>query len=268
MNRNWIIFILVVATLIGSIWGSVANRKKIDLEHRLNETVANMKKLAEVTAREQEQVLGKTAGLQESIVKKDQQIGKARKELVALRRETQALEARLSGCNASVQDLTGKKDECLRNLKAAREEISDLADSRHKLETGVEDVAAKPVPEPPPPLVSSEAAGPGSESLLEQLQAAESTVRQQQQQLDAANAQIIGLEKMVAEKTDAVAAAGQELDRLRINMNVLLAKIADQQNKLQEMQDENRALNMELAASNEELAELRGESTEQPVQEK
>jgi len=269
MNKNGIIFILVVATLIGSIWGSVANRKKIDLERKLNETVANMKKLAAATAREQEQVLGKTAGLQESIVIKDQQIVKARKELVALRKETQALEARLSECNASVQNLTGEKDECLRNLRAVREEISGLSESRRKLETGTDESAAvQPAKVPLTiPAEGGEAAAPGGESLRERLQAAELTVAQQQQQLEAANAQVFGLEKIVVEKTDAVEATRGEMDRLRINMDVLLAKIAEQRDRIRELQEENRALNLELAARNEELAELR-EELQQTVEER
>lgn len=268
MNKNGIIVILVVATLIGSIWGSVANRKKIDLERKLNETVANMKKLAEVTAQEQEQVLGKTAELQESIVIKDRQMDKARKELVALRKETQALEARLSEYNATVQNLTGERDECLRELMAARKELSSLSDSPGRLGAAAA-VEAEVVPPAGEPEMQqgevSESGVPGAESLWDRLQAAELTVAEQQQRLEAANARIIGLEKIVVEKTDALEAAGKEIDRLRINMDVLLAKIADQQENLRETQDKSRALSLELAARNDELAELRKELMKRPV---
>jgi chromosome segregation ATPase len=268
MNKNTIIFILVVATLIGSIWGSVANRKKIDLERKLNETVAGMKKLAESTAQEQEQVLGKTVGLQESIEIKDRQIDKARKELIALRKETQALEARLSEYNATVQSLTGERDECLRDLRVAREELAGLGDSLRELEaaaaeTEVVQAAREPVKQEEGNI---ETGGPEIELLRDRLRTAESTASRQKEQLDAANAQITGLEKIVVEKTDALEAAGREMDRLRINMDVLLAKIADQQEKLRETQEKSRALSLELSARNDELAELRRE-LERPVPE-
>ncbi|HHO48022.1 MAG TPA: hypothetical protein ENN06_06175 [Desulfobacteraceae bacterium] len=264
MNKNGIIFILVVLTLIGSVWGSVANRKKIDLERELNETIANMKKQSAAAVTEQEQVLGKTAGLQESIVIKDRQIDKARKELVALRKETQALEARLSECDAGVARLTGEKDECFRNLAASREEVLGLSDSLRRFETASAEAVE---PARTRELRQGQGGDPDWESLRKRLETVELTAAEQQQRLETANAQIIGLEKIVGDKTEALEAAGRELDRLRINMDVLLAKIADQQEKLRNMQEESRTLNLELASRNEELEELRRKLTQQPEQE-
>jgi len=34
MNKNRVIFALVVLTILGSIWGSVANKKKASLERQ------------------------------------------------------------------------------------------------------------------------------------------------------------------------------------------------------------------------------------------
>lgn len=264
MNKNTVILILIVATLIGSIWGSVSNSKKTDMERKLNETVASMKQLAEATAREQEQVLGKTAALQDSILIKDQQIGKARKELVALRKETQALEARISGCNASVQEVTAEKEQCLHDLAAARKQLTES--SRSDRESGGEpdQSASAGPPGKAMPQEQGEPADSGVESILQQPQAGAGMTAARQERLDAANARIIGLEKIIVEKSDAVEAAGREIDRLRINNDVLLAKIAEQQERLRDLEAKNGTLNLELAARNEELAELRAESMRRP----
>ena len=57
------------------------------------------------------------------------------------------------------------------------------------------------------------------------------------------------------------------MDRLEINMDVLLSKIADQRDQLQELQEEKRELVKELAAKNEIIADLQEEVIRQPVQE-
>ena len=42
MNKNVIIFILVVFTLIGSIWGSIASRQKVSMEVQLEKMAAEI----------------------------------------------------------------------------------------------------------------------------------------------------------------------------------------------------------------------------------
>ena len=71
-------------------------------------------------------------------------------------------------------------------------------------------------------------------------------------ELNKAKAQIYGLEKIVEEKNAAVEELSRELDRVKINMDVLLSKIADQQDALQEVQEENGELVKELANKSEE----------------
>lgn len=265
MNKNVVIFVLVVLTLVGSIWGSVANRKKINMEQKLNETVASMKKMAEQTSKEREQVLGKTAGLQENLVERDEQLAKARKELVSLRKETQGLEAKLSGCNASIAELKRDKETGRQELKAAQAEIASLKGKLDTMEKAQENPAVGI--DTPPRAGDGEAALADSQSIQEQLQSAELTVDKLQQRLDAASAQIVGLEKIVDEKNDAMEETGREMDRLKINMDVLLSKIADQQDELQEIREENRELAKELTAKNEEIADLQEEVMQHPVQE-
>jgi chromosome segregation ATPase len=73
-----------------------------------------------------------------------------------------------------------------------------------------------------------------------------------EKELNKAQAQIFGLEKIVEEKNAAVEELSRELDRVKINMDVLLSKIADQQDALQEVQEENSELVKKLAGKSEE----------------
>ncbi len=93
------------------------------------------------------------------------------------------------------------------------------------------------------------------------------TIANLQQRLNSSNAQLIGLEKLLEEKNAAMEETSQEMDRLEINMDVLLAKIGDQRDQLQELQEEKRELVKELAAKNEIIADLQEEVIRQPVQE-
>ena len=86
------------------------------------------------------------------------------------------------------------------------------------------------------------------------------------QELDKAKAQIYGLEKIVEEKNAAVEELSRELDRVKINMDVLLSKIADQQDALQEVQEENGELVKELASKSEECAQEQEEATQENAQ--
>ena len=79
MNKNLVIFILVVLIFVGGIWGSVADRKKMALKKQLSETVEQMEKLTKQNTMQREQVLGKTAGLQGTLAEKEEQVAKARK---------------------------------------------------------------------------------------------------------------------------------------------------------------------------------------------
>lgn len=214
MNKNNIIFLLFVAALIGSTWGAVVNRQKIGLEQQLSDVRAELRKLSEKTGRDQVQVPGRTAGSRDSLAEKEEQLAKARQELVALRKETQFLAGKLSGCNGTVQELTGVKETLEQQLRKGREPT----------------MAADPAP----------IGGQNMASL--------------QQRLDEAGAQLLGLEKIIDENKAALREAEQEEEKLRINMDVLLAKISDQQRELRSLQEENRELIKQLATRKEQAA--------------
>jgi chromosome segregation ATPase len=269
MNKNRAIFILVVLIFIGGIWGSLADRKKIALEKQLNETVGQMQKLTEQSSRQREQVLGKTAGLQETLAKNEEQLGKARKELVSLRKESQALESKLSGCNVTIQKIRQEKEALVNEMRAAQVTDAEktpgtteqkLDGSSSQGEKGSDEQINQPG-------VEGKIAANDVPFLQEQILTAELTIDRLQQRLDAEKAQMMGLEKLLEEKNSAMEETSQDMDRLKINMDVLLSKIADQRDDLQEIQEENRDLIKELAAKNEEIADLQEEVMRQPVQE-
>jgi len=311
MNKNVVIFILVVFTIIGSIWGSVANKKRMSTDKKLSDTVAEVQRLTAMNSKEREQILGKTAGLQENLAVKEEQLQKARKELIDLRKSSQSLESKLSGCNASLQiankksttpskelqaankknttlskelQAANKKNTTLskelqaankksttpsKELQAAKDEIAELKTAARKQAEKITSTAAK---EPvvaaakKEDLAAAKQAAEQIRVLAEQVQSAEVTFEHIQQSLNAANAQIIGLEKIIDEKNAAMDETAQEMDRLKINMDVLLSKVAEQQDEIQEIQEENRELVKELAAKNEEIADLQEEIMQKPVQ--
>lgn len=285
MNKNVVIFILVVFTILGSIWGSVANKKRISMEKQLSDSVAEVQKLTDQNSKEREQILGKTAGLQENLVAIEQQLRKARKELVSLRKSSQGLESKLSECTSSLQVANKKNTTLADQLQAAEKKVAVLVTASREpaekiAEPKKEPVVAVAAPEEKPEVKQEvklvderavqQAADVGSAEkiriLEEQVQASEVVIEQLQEDLNAANAQIIGLEKIVDEKNAEMDETTQEMDRLKINMDVLLSKVAEQQDEIQEIQEEKRDLVKELAAKNEELADLQEEVMQNPVQ--
>ncbi|MDW7772579.1 MAG: hypothetical protein SCH71_06775 [Desulfobulbaceae bacterium] len=261
MNKNVVIFILVLFTLLGSIWGSVADRKKVSLEVQLEEMTAEMEKLDSRASKEREQVLGKTAGLQETLAEKDKQLQKARTELVALRKSTKAVESQLSECTASLQEMNQKNENSMQEIQAAKKTIASLQAAAEKQEGKQQTVQQPKNLTEEPRKKNAETAEKKQEepALQDQLQAASLTVEYLRQEFNACNAQIIGLEKLVDEKNSAIDATTQEMDRLRINMDVLLSKIADQRESLQKLQEKNRQMVKELGVKNKEIASLQEE---------
>jgi chromosome segregation ATPase len=83
---------------------------------------------------------------------------------------------------------------------------------------------------------------------------------------ESTRAQVIGLEKIIEEKNATIEETSKELDNWKVNMDVLLSRITEQQDGLQELQNENRELLKELAAKNQELADLNEQLIQTPVQ--
>jgi predicted nucleic acid-binding Zn-ribbon protein len=222
MNKNTALFLLFAAALLGSTWGAVVNRQKIDLEQQLKDARTELQKCIEQPGPEAERMPGTTAALQKSLAEKEEQLAKARNELAELRKGKQALEAKLSGSSTGMQGKAGLPVE--------------VADQRNTagaaLTPGGEEEAGQ------------ESGAPG------ELQKGGSPVADGRR-LEEVNAQLLGLEKIVEEKNMALQQNAAEKERLLINMDVLLGRIADQQRELQAIQEEKRELVKQLAARKE-----------------
>ena len=235
MNKNNVIVLLFIAVLIGSTWGSVVNRQKIDLERQLSDVRAELNKPGARTGGGQGRVPGKTAGVQDNLAAKEAQLVKAGQEIDALRKEAEFLAGKLAGCNGAVQELTGIKQTLEQQLQAGRESAM-AADPAGKGEGARGDAGA----EVGSPQEQSPVGGQDTATL--------------RHRLDVADAQLLGLEKIIDDNKAALREADQEKERLRINMDVLLAKISDQQRELRAIQEENRELVKQLASRKEQAA--------------
>jgi chromosome segregation ATPase len=302
MNKNLVILALSVLLVIGSIWGSVANKKKAALNHELETKVTELETVKQQTSQNQEMVIGKTADLQEALQAKEQQLSKSRKELISLRKSAKALEAQVSERDAAIAKLQQARAKMQAQLKTAAkksgaqagEEVKALQD---QLAQQAETLAAKESDlqkttaelselQEQYKTLEDQLSAAGEESVkAEEVLAAEQTIAQLQEQLaggkeetervvsqlarslELSKAQIVGLEKIVEEKNDALEETSSVIDRLKVNMDVLLAKVSDQQDGVQELQEENRELIKELALKNEEIADLEEQLIQTPVQE-
>lgn len=236
MNKNTVIFVLFVAALLGSTWGAVVNRQKIDQQQQLTNARAELRKLRERTGQGNELIQGMNADVQEGLAEKEAQLDKDRTELAELRTKKQALEARLSESAVAIDELSREKEALARQL-----------DSNQATEIVVQENTAGA----PQKFGGEGGAGQEGGAPQEQLQTTDLAVERVQQRLDEVNAQLLGLEKIVDEKSAALQEAAAEKERLQINRDVLLAKIADQQREVQAIREENRELVKQLAARNE-----------------
>jgi protein HOOK1 len=154
-----------------------------------------------------------------------------------------------------------KKDQ---QLSAAAEAIEQTRAMKKELSSSAEQEAQN-TEELQARLNKTEAA---VQELQEQLAVAESIVEQSKNAREFASlrAQLIGLEKIVEEKTATIEETSKELDHWKVNMDVLLNRIAEQQDTMQELQEENRSLVKELTVKNKEIADLNEQLIQTPVQ--
>lgn len=345
-KKNITIAILAGLVILGSLWGSVGNRNSKALRQELEEMKAELASVQVVSSQSHDAVLAKTAQLQKVLQTQEEQLAKARNELISHRRANKSLEAKLSERNAVARKLAtqnkqlaarmksagaaqvaalqkkagtlqakfitlknglkAKEQQVARMQKAAAAQISGLQKENTALKTELKKCSGQMAQkisaaetahitacrktvtglqqrnkQKDGQISELQAAMKKMQTAMEKMKqsAAKAQVAQQErpepaivvtekdqqpeqarnngcEELAKARAQIVGLEKIVEEKNAVVEEISRELDRVKINMDVLLSKIADQQDTLQEVQEENSELVKELAAKNEECADL------------
>jgi chromosome segregation ATPase len=167
--------------------------------------------------------------------------------------ELEALAVQLQGQTADLQDQLEQKSAA---LAKAEQQVAELEEADQQLQSALQENGR----------IITELEGELAQAQGQLAEVAEAKVEGQATEnetllvmsgeLESAKAQIIGLEKIVEEKDAALEETARELDRLRVNTDVLLAKISDQRDALQELQGENLELVKNLTAKNDEIASL------------
>ena len=348
MNKNLVIGILAVMLVIGSLWGQIGNRSNMETERQLKELSARITQVNNESRQGHDVLSIKTEQLQKSFQVKSQQLVKARRELVRLRKASKALESRISEKDAAIAVLTQEKNDLAGQvqalqkilaaakgadqklsilqkqkadlqmaLKEKKQQLTDATQSLEKMQAArkelistvdkdaenVDDLQVQlkaaqatirtlqarlqkssiPVQELQKKLAQAETVNQelqgrlqDSEVAIQRLQdksavaevTAETTADQSTIACEDASltAQITGLEKIIEDKNATIEETSKELDRWKVNMDVLLTRIAEQQDTLQELRDENRSLVKEIAAKNQELADMTEQLIQTPVQ--
>jgi len=190
------------------------------------------------------------SGLHDAMEQKTQQVSELHAALQTKAQQVTQLQAELEKKD---QQLAAAA-EVVEQTRAMKKELSSSAEQEAQ---NTEDLQAR--------LNKTEAA---VQELQEQLAVAESVVEQSRNAREFASirAQLIGLEKIVEEKNATIEETSKELDHWKVNMDVLLNRIAEQEDTMQEMREENRSLVKELAAKNKEVADLNEQLIQTPVQ--
>jgi chromosome segregation ATPase len=304
MNKNGVIFVLAVMVVMGSIWGSVSNKKKILLGDELIVKEQEIQAVRKQNNQVQEQVLAKTADLQQVLQEKENQLLQARDELVRLRRNNKELEAKLSVRSSAITKLTQERSTLVSQLQektvapkqvesassdnklaACQEQLKIAEKNNAKLKAWLETKNQRLASLQERPQQSGEqekyaaeiknlqdaleASKLENEKTKQRLATVDADMQRKQtkieRELESARAQVIGLEKIIEEKNNSIEDTGKELDRFKINMDVLLTKIADQQDSFQELQSETKELVKELSSKNAEIANLNDKLLQSPV---
>jgi len=271
MNKNLVIGVLAAMLVLGSLWGQVGNKSKKALKLEKEDVVAQLSQVQAEAAKGHDALLAKTVKLQKTLQVKDQQLAKARHELVGLRKSNKAFEAQVSKRDAVVAALTQEKKKLVGQIKKMKKALAKATAVITKSEAVKKEIHSPVKPEAQDTgelQAKLEEAEAAVMVLQEKLAIAEAAADQSKilREYESVRAQVIGLEKIIEEKNATIEETSKELDHWKVNMDVLLSRITEQQDGLQELQNENRELAKELAAKNQELADLNEQLIQTPVQ--
>lgn len=235
MSKNNIIIALIVFCFLGIIWGAAQNNKSSSMERQLvamrseapadshaatSDEQADVKSL---TAQNHE-LLTKVASLKGSVDSQKEEIAALKKELAeSSGSETiEAMQAQLDNQSLAITTL----EEAVTAAKAELEE-KDKA------------------------LVVATEASAGCDDLKSSLANSVDTYSAKSQELAAEveeySLRMASLDKALDERTRLLVGAGEELARTKLNMNVLLSKIAAQNNSLEILEETRVSLEKELS---------------------
>ncbi len=269
MSKNQIIIALVVLCLLGTIWGAVKGKKASNLERQLvamkQQTVAPAvdAKAAKLTAKSEGKAVKKLKA-QRAIVK----------DLKAKNKELLANAATLEGSITSQKDEISKLKTDIKaangekTVKALKTQLKKKTAQTAKLEKAV--VAAKAaIDKKNVALAAAEKSVKGFEdmklTLANSVDAYSAKSQALSMEVEEHRAQIVTLEKALEDRTKLLVTGGEELARTKLNMNILLSKIASQNNSLSMLEETRITQEKELAAMIQVIEELQHQLSAQVI---
>ncbi|MCF8056805.1 MAG: hypothetical protein K9K37_09210 [Desulfocapsa sp.] len=249
MSKTQVIIALVVLCLVGVIWGSIQDKKSTSLERQL----AAMKQQASSSA----------TVVDASAVKA------AQAEVKALKSQNKELLADIANLRGSLvsqqKELVNLKKEMTAAaggsevLKAMQVQLDESSAKRAKLEEKLV-AAMKELAEKNTALAAAEEAAAGLEDVKSTLANTVDAYSAKSQELaaevESSVQRIHALENDLEEQTKLLAVNEEELGRTKLNMNVLLSKIAAQNKSLAILEETRIALEKELATKFQVIEDL------------
>ena len=266
MSKNQIIIALVVLCLVGTIWGSVQNKKSKSLERQLiamrqqpaapaapvvDEAAASETQAAFTAAQaEAEDLKSQNKGLLANVATLKGSIASQKEELAGLQKKmeeadggSKALEAMQAQLDEGSAE-SAKLAEALAAAKAELDEKSAALAAAEEVAAGFEDVKS---------------------TLANAVDAYSVKSQELSVEVERSVQHILALENALEERTKLLIANGEELGRTKLNMNVLLSKIAAQNKSLAILEETRIALEKELANKFQVIEELQHQLSAQVV---
>ncbi len=261
MSKNNIIIALVVLCLVGTIWGSVQDKKSEGLERQLAAMKEQSHDAAAQPAAEADSAVLETAHAEVEKLKARNQ---------NLTKDAEVLKASVSSQQhelASLKKELAEADnsEALQLLQAQRgQRASEIASLEEKL------IAVRAeLDEKASALAAAEDNATGLEemkgSLANSIDAYSAKNQELSAEIENSAGRVASLERALQERTKLLVAKGTELSRTTLNMNVLLSKIAAQNNSLAILEETRIALEQELARKFVVIEELQHQLSAQVV---
>jgi len=240
MSKNNVIIALVVLCLVGTIWGSVQDKKSESLERQIaamksgqvqsNSAVAEegtavissealetaQAQIGNLTSQNKE-LLAKAATLKGTIAGLEKEIAEngGKEAVAAVQADLDKSNAAVAALEETVAALKAELDEKIKALADAEQAAADLENVKNSLANSIDAYSEK------------------SQGLAAELEEAALRVE--------------ALEKALEERSKLLVGNGKELSRTKLNMNVLLSRIAAQNNSLAILEETRVALEKELA---------------------
>lgn len=241
MSKNNVIIALVVLCLLGTIWGSVQDKKSESLQRQI------------VAMKEQSQTASAQTIEGEATGASNEALAAAQGQIEVLTSQNKELLASAATLKSTIASLTKEVEGAgggAQAMTTLQSELDTSVAAVAKLEETVAAVKAD-LAEKIAALAVAEDAAAGLENVKNTLANSIDAYSEKSQELSAelenAGLRMVALEKALEERTKLLVSNGKELSRTKLNMNVLLSRIAAQNNSLAILEETRFALEKELA---------------------